>query len=407
MFHMITLKKGLYPFWDDYLADPDRTTAVLSVNKPQKRNIAMVFDKPWEGDATNFFTIIKDDDLYKMYYEAWGYDDSPRNIKVCYAESRDGLHWERPNLGIVEYNGNKENNIIFEHLHDNFTVMKDQNPNCPPEMKYKAIGYDGDDSPDVDNRQCSLVLWVSADGIHFKHHSVIANERGIWFDTQNSLHWNRHDGKYYCYVRSFRKDPCDPQSKLVENYVRTIMLYESEDCINWSEAKDLNYNGEAYPLYTNCVVAYPYDDRYYVGFPTRYVERREWTKNYDRLSGVELRKKRMERHEARMGLAITDCVFMSSRDNVNWYRFDEAILTPEIEYGKNWFYGDCYPALGGLIETPSDFEDRPPELSVYVGQVFGIGCKIFTIAGPVILYGIFSSWVLGLGYWILKVFGVL
>lgn len=41
------------------------------------------------------------------------------------------------------------------------------------------------------------------------------------------------------------------------------------------------------------------------------------------------------------------------------------------------------------------------------GQVFGIGCKIFTIAGPVILYGIFTSWVLGLGYWILKIFGIL
>lgn len=40
------------------------------------------------------------------------------------------------------------------------------------------------------------------------------------------------------------------------------------------------------------------------------------------------------------------------------------------------------------------------------GQVFGIGCKIFTIAGPVILYGIFSSFVLGLIYWILKLVGV-
>lgn len=36
----------------------------------------------------------------------------------------------------------------------------------------------------------------------------------------------------------------------------------------------------------------------------------------------------------------------------------------------------------------------------FEGQVFGIGCKIFTIAGPVILYGILSSWVLGLIYWI-------
>ncbi len=40
------------------------------------------------------------------------------------------------------------------------------------------------------------------------------------------------------------------------------------------------------------------------------------------------------------------------------------------------------------------------------GQVFGIGVNIFTIAGPVILYGIFSSWVLGLIYYLLKRFGV-
>ena len=40
------------------------------------------------------------------------------------------------------------------------------------------------------------------------------------------------------------------------------------------------------------------------------------------------------------------------------------------------------------------------------GQVIGIGCKIFTIAGPVILYGIFTSWLLGLFYWLLKVAGV-
>lgn len=40
------------------------------------------------------------------------------------------------------------------------------------------------------------------------------------------------------------------------------------------------------------------------------------------------------------------------------------------------------------------------------GQVIGIGCKIFTIAVPVILYGIFTSWLLGLFYWLLKAAGV-
>ena len=39
------------------------------------------------------------------------------------------------------------------------------------------------------------------------------------------------------------------------------------------------------------------------------------------------------------------------------------------------------------------------------GQVFGIGCKIFTIAGPVILYGIFTSWILGLLYWVWTLIG--
>jgi stage V sporulation protein AC len=41
------------------------------------------------------------------------------------------------------------------------------------------------------------------------------------------------------------------------------------------------------------------------------------------------------------------------------------------------------------------------------GQVFGIGARIFQIAGPVILYGVFSSWVLGLGYWILTLLGLM
>ena len=45
-------------------------------------------------------------------------------------------------------------------------------------------------------------------------------------------------------------------------------------------------------------------------------------------------------------------------------------------------------------------------VTIKEGQVFGIGCKIFTIAGPVILYGIFSSWVLGLIYWVLKLWGM-
>lgn len=40
------------------------------------------------------------------------------------------------------------------------------------------------------------------------------------------------------------------------------------------------------------------------------------------------------------------------------------------------------------------------------GEVFGVGCKVFTIAGPVILYGVLSSWILGLLYWLAKIAGI-
>jgi stage V sporulation protein AC len=48
-----------------------------------------------------------------------------------------------------------------------------------------------------------------------------------------------------------------------------------------------------------------------------------------------------------------------------------------------------------------------PDLIQAEGRVFGIGARIFTIAGPVILFGIFSSWVLGLIYWVLTVSGII
>ena len=81
-----------------------------------------------------------------------------------------------------------------------------------------------------------------------------------------------------------------------------------------------------------------------------------------------------------------------------------VILTAFHQYGKIVKWGGAgalVPITGfanSVAATAIEFKKE--------GQVFGVGCKIFTIAGPVILYGIFSSWVLGFGYWILKFIGV-
>ena len=69
---------------------------------------------------------------------------------------------------------------------------------------------------------------------------------------------------------------------------------------------------------------------------------------------------------------------------------------------------NLYPKLvewggGGALVPITGFANSVASAAIEYqkeGQVFGIGCKIFTIAGPVILYGIFTSWVLGVVYWI-------
>ena len=99
---MIKLKKGLVPFWSDELIDTRFTDATLSANRPEKRDVVLTCDRDYEGNATDFFTILKDDDRYRMYYEGWGLEDKPLNIRLCYAESSDGLNWEKPDLYMVE-----------------------------------------------------------------------------------------------------------------------------------------------------------------------------------------------------------------------------------------------------------------------------------------------------------------
>lgn len=75
-------------------------------------------------------------------------------------------------------------------------------------------------------------------------------------------------------------------------------------------------------------------------------------------------------------------------------------LYPKI--GKYGGAGALVPITGFANSVAASAIEFRPE-----GQVFGIGCKIFTIAGPVILYGIFSSWILGLISYLLTIGGII
>ena len=130
-------------FVDDFLI-ASMIGAELKLHKPKPRDVVLVCDAPWEGNTSAYFTLFRDEDRFRMYYRGWHYDVKTKKMThpsfACYAESRDGVHWNKPDLGLFEFNGSKRNNIIWsgEGTH-NFTPFKDGNPAGAPDARYKAL----------------------------------------------------------------------------------------------------------------------------------------------------------------------------------------------------------------------------------------------------------------------------
>ena len=373
---MLNIGQNRECFFDDWLLDPDNTTAEHRVHEPRPGAVVMTCGEPWEGDGCCYLGFFFDETwhgighanpagTYRLYYKSMAMRSSKvrplplHRTVICYAESADGLHWTKPKLGISEFHGSTENNIILGKetgvQFDNFFVFRDDRPGCPPDERYKgAANYPS--SVSGKSTDC-LMSFFSADGIHFRFGTVIT-EKGR-FDTLNTVFWDRAAQRYRCYIRDLHANETEPN-------VRDIRYLESPDFVNWTDPVPLEYPGgtEDCQLYTNGISPYYRAPQLLVGFPTRYVERKEWNGSFDALCGAELRKERMEIHP-RLGLAVTDCLFMCSHDGRRFTRYDEAFLRPGPENGRNWVYGDCYPAVG-FLEVPSPFEGADPELAMLV-----------------------------------------
>lgn len=85
------------------------------------------------------------------------------------------------------------------------------------------------------------------------------------------------------------------------------------------------------------------------------------------------------------------------------------VLVSVILTGFNWYPGMVEWGGAGALVPITGFANSIASAAIEYqkeGQVFGIGCKIFTIAGPVILYGIMTSWALGVIYWLMRLVGI-
>lgn len=319
-------------FVDDWLIEK-LDGVELKLHNPTPREVSIVFDKPWEGNASAYVTVFKDENIYRMYYRGSHYDlEKKQDLHefTCMAISEDGIKWEKPELGVYEFNGSKNNNIVWTGVgRHNFTPFKDTNPACTSETKYKALAGLGDEG---------LVAFCSSDGIHWKkmkEEPVIT--KGA-FDSQNLAFWNPIFGCYMDFHRDFKDG------------VRQIMTCTSTDFINWTEPQWLNFGDAPIEhLYTNAVLPYYRAPHILIGFPKRF---------------MESRKKMVDDP----WYGVSDGVFMSSRDGLNWHRWLEAFIRPGLQK-ERWWQRNNMTAWGVLV-TKSDIPGVPDELSIYSSEAY-------------------------------------
>ncbi len=104
----------------------------------------------------------------------------------------------------------------------------------------------------------------------------------------------------------------------------------------------------------------------------------------------------------------TDVMNMDKETAASWCSL-MLILLSVLFTGLNIYSGIAKWGGAGALVPITGFANSVAAPAIEFkkeGWVFGLGCKIFTIAGPVILYGIFTSWALGLVYWLLKLLNI-
>ena len=307
-------------FVDDWLVDSMSGTA-LKLHHPVPQETALDFDRPWEGSTSWAPVIIKEGDLYRLWYRAWPKDGMARQ---AYAESADGVRWERPSLGIVDFDGSTDNNLIWTGPGGNMCPFVDGNPDASPDQRYKGI---------VRSRVIHAV--ASPDGIHW---SLMQDEPVMTespFDSPNVAFWDTNRGEYVAYTRGVAGRGS------FKGGVRWIRRTTSKDFREWTPLELIDAGDTPFEhLYTNACVQYERAPGTYLMFPSRFVVDRVPDPDWSYSTGV------------------SDIVFMSSRDGLHFDRsFMEAFIRPGLDR-NNWHDRGIYVERG-ILQT------SPEELSIY------------------------------------------
>ena len=186
---------------DDHLvAAKDGVVRTYHVFEKHPGNPLLKPDKPWEGNNIYVYGTVLPNESgpgYRMWYHALPEKEGDDAYRLLYATSRDGLAWDKPNLGIAEYQGSKDNNIFIRRgSRDHILSIIHAPWETDPAHRYLMINFDGD-RPD---KQSGYMAGWSADGIHWAN----AADKPVFTKGGDvgQFFYDFHKGEYVGYVKN-------------------------------------------------------------------------------------------------------------------------------------------------------------------------------------------------------------
>ncbi len=183
--------------------------------------------RPWEGNRIYLYGSVHYDETkrrFRMWYQSFPKQttrdkrlDRNRHSLVMLAESEDGVHWQRPELGRYKFAGSKKNNIVYD-LNSPSILVDSHDPD--PNRRFKMIGEVGESRHDLAMPPSAFVAF-SANGIDWT-----AAEFNPLFTTGDTITWTRNPktGEYLAFHKFYRRHRGFPR--------RMIYLTTSRDLKN-------------------------------------------------------------------------------------------------------------------------------------------------------------------------------
>lgn len=201
----------------------------------------LTVEQPWEGDYVTPLRVECDaTERYRMWYQVHDYKieaerkalgtsthgnvGEPQPLFTCFAQSNDGVRWERPTLDVYP-----PTNICFKgHSYSGGNTIMFQ-PEAPADRRYLLVNCDW-----KTEMEGGIYIAASADGIHWRY----INEKPLVFgesDTWNCLVYNAERGVYMLYMRGWHCAAVAWPQMGKDNARRRVAYSESRDLVTWSE----------------------------------------------------------------------------------------------------------------------------------------------------------------------------